>query len=246
VASTLHQIEAHAAMYDAIHAEDRTDANGDGRAAKVGVVLNMAAIHPKDPDKPADHEAAADLDHLYHRLFLDGLTTGDWDDDLDGTFDRKRPDLANRLDYIGVNYYARVEVARLSIRLVEEIPSSNLYPDFSWDPYVEGMAEVVRAVTRYGLPIYITENGVGIDNDLVRDQGLRGHLDHLHVAIEEGADVRGYFYWSFVDNYEWNHGMDMRFGLYALDLETKERSPRDVLELYRRVVQQNGLDGEGP
>ena len=64
----------------------------------------------------------------------------------------------------------------------------------------------------------------------------------LAEAMEGGADVRGYLYWSYVDNYEWNHGFDLRFGLYALDEQTKARSPRPVVERYREIIESNGLE----
>ena len=65
---------------------------------------------------------------------------------------------------------------------------------------------------------------------------LDGHLGSLRDAMANGADVRGYLYWSYVDNYEWNHGFDLRFGLYALDPDTKARVARPVLERYRELM----------
>ncbi len=226
VATLRNQIEGHAVMYDAVAANDTTDADGDGSAASIGIVLNMVAITP-ETDSEADAAAAVHMDHLYHRLFLEALTTGDWDEDLDGVFDTNRPELASRLDWLGVNYYNQV-VVRSWVQLLSDIPVFDFYPEFSWDPYPEGLGAVVDIAASYELPIIITENGT----PYVEEQGvavLEGHLTALSEAMARGADVRGYLYWSWVDNYEWNHGFDLRFGLNALDKDTKAREPRPVL-----------------
>ena len=238
VATLQHQIEGHAVMFDAVHASDTIDADGDGSPAEVGIVLNMVSIVP-ETDSAEDAVSAAHMDHLYHRLFLDGLTAGEWDDDLDGEFETTRDDLADRLDWIGINYYNQVTV-RTWVTLISEIPAFNFFPETSWDPYPEGLGEVVDIVAAYNRPIFITENGT----PYVEDRGvevLEGHLTALQAAIDRGADVRGYLYWSWVDNYEWNHGFDLRFGLYELQADTKARLPRPVVERYRQIAADNAL-----
>jgi len=242
VASLENQVLASAQMYDALKANDTTDADGDGVVADVGVVINMIDIVPKDPNKPEDVASAAKADHLYHRLFLDGLATGQWDDDRDGTFDRTRDDLAGRLDWIGVNYYNQVTVQYLGgfQPLGDLVPAFDFYPTFSWDPHPEGLGNVTRIAASYGLPVVITENGTP-DTAGSKDI-LDGHLASLWSAIDEGANVRGYLYWSWVDNYEWNHGLDLKFGLYELNIDTKERTARPVMERYREVVANGGLE----
>ncbi len=238
VASLQHQIEGHAAIFDALHAHDRVDADDDGAPASVGLVLNFTAIKPNDAERPADVEAAVKCDYLYHRVFLNAITAGDWDDDLDGTADRTREDLGDRLDWLGINYYNELRVTGTSITILPEVPASQFIPSFSWDPYPEGMAQVVALADTYGRPIWITENGTPhVDQ---ADTVLLAHLGHLADAIDAGADVRGYLYWSWVDNYEWNHGMSMRFGLYALGAD-KARTPRPAAEALRDIARMNGL-----
>lgn len=240
IAVMLNQIVGHAAMYDALKAHDVEDADGDGLSSEVGIVMNMVDIRPKDPDKPADVQAAEHADYLYHRLYLDALTTGAWDADLDGVPEATRADLAGRLDVLGINYYNELRVTGLPFSLVPEIPIFDIYPEFSWDPHPEGLGAVVRRAADFGVPLYVTENGT----PHVEEQGveiLEGHLTSLQAVIAEGVDVRGYLYWSWVDNYEWNHGFGLRFGLYALDLDTKERAARPVAARYREIIQANGL-----
>lgn len=238
LASLGHQIEASAAMYDAVKAYDHEDADGDGEAAAVGLVLNMVALTPKDPSKPEDLEAVERCDWMYHRLFLDGLTSGAWDDDLDGAWDRERSELAGRLDWIGINYYNQVSVARLPFALFEQAPVMDFYPTFSWDPYPQGLGEVTLRAAEYGLPLWITENGT----PAIETQGASIMEAHLASLRDSEVTVQGYFWWSYVDNYEWNHGMSMKFGLYALDAETKARTPREALLRYREIIASGTLD----
>lgn len=237
-----HQIEGHARMVDAVRAEDVADADGDGTAASIGLVMNMAVVAPRTEGDAEDELAVAHADHLYHRLFLDAVTDGAWDDDLDGTFETQRDDLAGRLDWVGVNYYATMTVAYTGVTLLDEIPVFDFFPEIDWVPHADGIGTVVGYVERYGVPIYVTENGTSSDDEAWRADMLVDTLTVLQEKTAEGADVRGYFYWSFVDNYEWNHGMSTYFfGLYALDPATKARTARPVLEAYREIVADNAI-----
>lgn len=241
IAVFLHQIEAHALMYDAVHAHDTVDADGDGDPAEVGVVLNMVAFHPDRPGDPDDERAVEDLRYLYHHVWLDAITSGSWDPDLDGEVDEVRADLADRLDVIGINYYNRIDARGTTRPLIPGMELSSFFFDVNWDPYPEGLGEVIAGVAHYDLPVWITENGTPHIEDLGTSI-LRGHLSAMHQAIDqEVVDVRGYLYWSQIDNYEWNHGMDMRFGLYALEPD-KSRRARSILDPFREVIRTNSLD----
>jgi beta-glucosidase len=101
-------------------------------------------------------------------------------------------------------------------------------------------------------PIYITENGaafkdeLGADgkvHDLARQNYVRDHLLEAHAAIQEGVDLRGYFLWSLMDNFEWAHGLSKRFGIVYVDYENGlKRYPKDSAYWYAKVIQRNGLD----
>ncbi|MCB9663138.1 MAG: glycoside hydrolase family 1 protein [Alphaproteobacteria bacterium] len=241
VAVLQHQIEGHAAMYRALHAADTVDADGDGDPAQVGIVLNMVDIEPENPVWAPDHEAVAHFDHLYHRLFLEGLAYGQWDADMDGTFDTFREDLAHTLDFLGINYYHRVVVRSIApiAPLGPSAPAFDFFPVFAPEPHPEGLARVLARASEYALPLYVTENGTQVVER--SEEVLLEHLAFLRAAMDAGADVRGYWYWSYVDNYEWNLGLKWRFGLYALDPVTKARTARPVLERYREVIADGGL-----
>ena len=94
----------------------------------------------------------------------------------------------------------------------------------------------------YGEPVFITENGVADSKDVLRPRYITEHVEQVKRLIESGADVRGYFHWALTDNYEWAMGFKIRFGLYEVDLITKERIPRrKSVETYRRIVRE-GLE----
>jgi len=240
----IHMIEAHAAMYDAVHAHDTVDADGDGVAARVGVVHNLVSFHPRDPDRPADVAAVASADYVTNRYFLEGVVHGRIDRDLDGVAEELRPDIEGRLDFLGVNYYTRLPLIGLEAPLDPAFPRANFLPDLDGGVFVEypeGLYEVVVLAAEYGRPIMITENGRLNPGDDPGEDFLVPHLRALHRAIAEGIAVEGYFYWSLVDNYEWNHGFDLRFGLYALDNLTKARALRPIGARYAEIVRDRGF-----
>jgi beta-glucosidase/6-phospho-beta-glucosidase/beta-galactosidase len=117
-----------------------------------------------------------------------------------------------------------------------------------WEDYPRGIYEMLMHVKeRYGLPTVIAENGT--DKMSEGDAGtsfLLRNLQWVRQAIREGADVRGYYVWSLMDNYEWNHGMSLRFGLYAVDetAPSKPRTLRGVGAAYGRVVKSNALPAD--
>src|SRR5262249_49506258 len=160
-AVTLALIEAHARMYDAVKAVQPN--------AKVGIVYNMQASAPKLANRKLDVQGAANVDYLMNDLFLDAVIKGDVDVNFDGT-KMHRDDLANRMDFLGINYYARAVVDGLD---------SSIFPQFSplmtFNPltleidyaYPRGIYEVIMAAEKkYNhLPIYITETGATDPND---------------------------------------------------------------------------------
>ena len=242
---------AHARQYDAVKANDTVDVDGDGKVAEVGLVYNVAPVHPRDPNNALDVLAAQDTDYLYNQAFLNGIIRGDLDADLDGVPEH-RADLENRMDYIGLNYYTRIVLAGTS-------DGNPVFPEFSikttfdplsimqGPPYAKGIYEAIMAMKAYNLPILITENGAA-DDPLDAELGPRFLVEHLtwvSRAIRDGANVRGYFWWSLMDNFEWNHGMSMRFGLYAVAPDAqKTRTPRAMAPMFQRVASGNALPAD--
>lgn len=238
---------AHSRAYDAIHASDKTDADGDGKAALVGIAQHMRAMEPKF-DQPDYHAATRQAEYAFNYLFLDAVDRGDLDLTLDGKYSEPGEgqaisELAGRLDFIGVNYYSRSEVYPISLKAKapysqgqielrcisgEKTSSDLLKTEVGWDVYPEGLTEVLlRTHERYGLPLYVTENGIA---DADEDQRPRYILDHVNAvdqARRRGADVRGYLYWSLTDNFEWIRGFGPRFGLLHVNYDEPAR-PRTL------------------
>lgn len=237
-------IEAHAKMYDAVKAADTADADGDGTAASIGLVYPLTPAKGKDPNNRLDVKAAENIFYLYNTAFLDAVVKGLVDADLDGKKDSPEPraDLVGRMDYLGLNYYTRVTVKGLDSAAFPTLsPLTTFDPtDLSpWEDYPQGIYEMQKyAQATYGLPIYVTETGTdgAADGDKIARWMVRC-LEWTKRAIKDGADVRGFFVWSLTDNYEWNHGMKMRFGLYEVAADAaKTRKPRSAVKAYADIV----------
>jgi beta-glucosidase/6-phospho-beta-glucosidase/beta-galactosidase len=234
-------IEAHARMYDAVKAADQKDADGDGSAAEVGLVYSLTPAAPRRPDSARDVQGAKNLFYLYNEAFLNAVVRGDVDPMLDGHTVHD-PGLAGRMDYLGINYYTRVIVDGTDQPFFPELsPLSTFNPLTStlFTEYPQGLFDMVRYVNALGLPAYITENGSSDhESPEAAPRYLEGHVAALARALAQGADVRGYFYWTLVDNYEWNHGLQLRFGLFALgDDAKKARTPRPAAAVFQELAQ---------
>ena len=246
---------AHGSAYDAIRLADAADADGDGAPASVGIAQHMVAFAPLDETNPAHVDAAEWMDQIFNRLFVDAVVHGWLDVNLDGDHDDAGttppegvyPQLAGTADWLGLNYYRRLlaiptggDVLRAIPQDDPDLPSNEL----GWSVYPEGMLDALRVLDGYGLPILITENGTPDADDDERGPFLVDHLVSVHRAIEEGADVRGYFHWSLIDNFEWAEGFEPRFGLVAVDYSTQQRTPRSSYDLYAAICTDNALSGE--
>jgi len=238
------QIEGHARMVDALRAEDTFDADGDGKPVRAGTVVNIASFIPADPNDPAGPDAALHASWVHNEIFLEGVATGRLDRNIDGVLDAPREDLVGRLDWIGVNYYTRLGVLSLPGPLLVGSPWLDFLPSLEgglFQVYPDGLYEALVLASRFGLPMFITENGTPNLDDDSGETFLKPHLRALHRALTEGLPVEGYFFWTLVDNYEWNHGMTLKLGLYALDLQTKARTMRKVAETYSLIAKNRGF-----
>lgn len=242
---------AHAKAFDAIHQVDTVDADGDGKAAMVSMAFHQRAFHPIDPSSDADKEATERVRYIWNLWLLNAVARGDWDDDYDKKYDGPKdkkgdPALANHLDWIGVNYYSDTLIGAsggIVIPIInatvkqDHLPTDRPKTDFGWDIYAEGLGTVLDEAAAYKLPILITENGLADAGDVNRARFLAEHLYEIGWAIQRGADVRGYFHWSLIDNFEWASGFCPRFGLSTYDPTTKKRTLRASAQTYKALVQ---------
>ena len=149
-----------------------------------------------------------------------------------------------RPDFLGVNYYTR-NVVRAASRPGELFsvvpPARGPLTEMGWEIHPEGLREILLRLDReYGRPaLYVTENGAACPDRLEDDDRigyLRDHLREARRAVGEGADLRGYFHWSLMDNFEWAYGLGKRFGLLRTDFRTRQRQWRRSAYWYRDLI----------
>lgn len=153
------------------------------------------------------------------------------------------------LDFIGVNYYARqlVELQKWGIGdLVKDVCENSHHPvkknSLGWDIYPEGLYKMLLELKKYSLPIIIAENGICTQDDALRWEYIYTHLKNIHLAMEKGVNVRGYLYWSLMDNFEWEKGFGPRFGLIDIDYTTYKRTVRESAIKFAQVCKTGVLE----
>jgi beta-glucosidase/6-phospho-beta-glucosidase/beta-galactosidase len=244
-------IEAHARMYDAVKLADKFDADRDGDPAQVGLVFAMIPTIPNNPENDIDTQAAKNMFYLLNQSFLNGACLGLIDENLDGVAEY-REDLDNRTDFLGINYYYALQVEGVSFPIFPFLSPLTTFTPESMGAFnyfhPQGLFDMVMFVhDQYDLPIYITENGTPLFDESNKTNWIGYLVSHLMAVIQAtwgGADVRGYYYWTLMDNYEWNHGMiDLRFGLYAVEPadSSKMRTPRYGVPIYADIAEYGGI-----
>ncbi|MEU3981192.1 GH1 family beta-glucosidase [Streptomyces sp. NPDC026672] len=246
-----HQLLAHGLAVRALRAAGARD---------IGVANSHGPTWPASSE-PADLEAAGFYDLLLNRLFAEPLLLGAYPDGLGelmpGDVAEDLEAIAEPVDWYGVNYYAPTRVGApresdtafggltmpaelpFSVRQIEDRPLT----DFGWPVVPEGLTELLTTFRdRYGdrlPPVVITENGCSYEglDDQERIAYLDAHVRALHRALESGVDVRGYFVWSLLDNFEWAEGYTRRFGLVHVDFATRTRTPKSSYHWFRKLLE---------
>ncbi len=146
--------------------------------------------------------------------------------------------VSGKNDFLTVQYYFHKKI-KLPVQIIKT--NDRIVSDLEWEIYPKGIYRILKDLKKYGLPIYITENGLADADDSRREQFIKEHLRWVHKAIEEGVDVRGYFYWSLLDNFEWDKGYWPRFGLVEVDFKTQERKIRPSAWKYAKICKNNEI-----
>lgn len=147
--------------------------------------------------------------------------------------------IKNHLDFIAFDYYFHYRIIwrpPFKKNLKKEIT------DMGWEIYPEGIYHVIKYLSYFKKPIYVMENGLADADDSRRSDFIVNHLRYVHKAITEGADVRGYFHWSLLDNFEWAAGWEPKFGFYEVDRKTFVRKPRPSVDIYKQICKNNKLN----
>ena len=230
--------------------------------AEVGCTVNLYPVTPLD-DSGRHDDAVRRIDGLMNRWFLDPLLKGSYPKDVlhdmsavtDAAFilDGDTGVIAQPLDFLGVNYYTRHVVGAglwpgssdVRFHLNNGLETT----DTGWDIDPQGLVDILSQVQRDypAIPIYLTENGAAFDDvaldgvvhDDNRIEFLESHLASLATLRQQGVDIRGYFAWSLLDNYEWSEGYAKRFGIVHVDYETQKRTPKDSAHWYADVIKRH-------
>ncbi|GAB2728739.1 GH1 family beta-glucosidase [Nocardioides pakistanensis] len=237
-------------------------------AHSIGTANNHTPVWPAT-DSTEDQDAAQLYATLWNRLFADPILRGSYPDGfadlMPGPVADDLPVIASPIDFYGVNYYNPTRIAGPSTPAPEGSPVSGEglpfvmvpvegYPltDFDWPVVPDGLRDLL-VMMEHGYdglmpPVYITESGCAYNEEpdatgRVADQRridyLDGHLRAVGEAITAGVDVRGYFTWSLIDNFEWAEGYTKRFGLVHVDFETQQRTPKDSFAWFRQMIAEN-------
>jgi beta-glucosidase len=231
--------------------------------SRIGLVVNLDRKYPAS-DSEQDTVAAQRFHAYGNEHYLDPVFFGAYPDGLREIFDDAWVEwpaadmklIRQPIDFLGVNYYTRMVVKHDDVRLplkahaVAQIGEP--HTEMGWEVYPAALTEVLTWIKhRYGdIPLYITENGSafadppsaidGSINDPLRVAYLDSHLKAARKAIEQGVNLRGYFAWSLLDNYEWSHGYTKRFGIVHVDYTTQERTIKNSGRFYSDVIRTNG------
>jgi len=143
-------------------------------------------------------------------------------------------------DFLTLQYYFH---KKIEFPMIEKNENKKV-SDLGWELYPQGLYYLLKKIGKYNLPIYITENGLADSLDENREWFLRESLRNIKKAIDEGVNIKGYFYWSLLDNFEWDKGFWPRFGLIEIDYKTLERKPRKSFYQYAKICQENAVEIE--
>ena len=230
--------------------------------ARVGITLNPSPGHPAS-DQPQDHQAASRFDAVLNRTFMEPVLDGHYPAELMETLGPLFPQvsdedlalIAQPIDFLGINYYSRAIIQYdpnfVPIFASEVHPVGNEY-SMMWEIYPPGIYELLTRIhSQYpSLPLFVTENGIPVPDDLdfdgrVRDERriryVHRHLCQVHQAIQDGVPVIGYLSWSFTDNFEWSLGYRMRFGIVYVDFDTLQRTIKDSGRWFSEIIRRNGV-----
>ena len=232
----------------------------------IGIVLNLATFLPKT-DQPQDVAAANRIEMLINGLFLDPLFRQQYPPALVEWMGEMWPDIeaddmkiiSQPIDFLGVNFYFGQTVryapnSLLKLRSEQQIDPGWGMTDKDWGICPSQLTALLNHIKEAyaDIPLYITENGLslntpvdqdGVINDQARINFLRAHFQAAHQAITQGVDLRGYYVWSLMDNFEWAEGYSLRFGLIDVEFSDpqRKRTPKASFHWYRDVIEKNAV-----
>jgi Beta-glucosidase/6-phospho-beta-glucosidase/beta-galactosidase len=211
---------------------------------KIGPVINMEYVMPAS-DSDEDKQAAKLMDQYWNAYWLDGLRDGVIGPPAGSG--EEVPGLKGAWDFVGLNYYSRgvIGAGRGIMGLRQIHPAADAETStMGWEVYPEGFYQCITRLKQYGIPVYITENGIGTDDDEQRQSYVVRHLNEVDRAIKDGTDVRSYLHWCQQDNFEWAEGYRQKFGLFEREEGTLNRIPKPSAYMFKEIAQKNAVPGK--
>ena len=221
-----------------------------GNKAQIGLVKNIFQFDPLRRWHILDWAFSKVLNNVFTHSTLDYFKKGYSTFSLPGMVKKhmENNDAVGAMDFIGLNYYSRMHVkgqANLTEPFVFEKRAKDIQTDMDYALYPEGFYEALHTISTLKKPIYVTENGVADQGNNIREIFIKRYLYALNKGLQDGLDIRGYFYWTLMDNFEWSEGYKMKFGLYEVNFETQERTLRESSNLFAKMVKKPGVDSRG-
>lgn len=229
-----HMLAAHCAAANEIRTRNAK--------AAIGIAHNMMGFAPERESNPLDGLLARTAHAMYNRGVIEACASGRWKFLLppNTTIRGRRDELPAYLDTFGINFYSRLHLRFPGkTRLIGDFDyhdrSGHGLTDNGWEIAPDSLGMLIDEAAQTGFPLVITENGIADAHDRFRPEFLRMHARQIARAEERGIPIHGYFHWSLLDNYEWLEGFEPRFGLYSVDRQTMERTPRPSVRVFREL-----------
>jgi beta-glucosidase len=247
-------LRAHGSAVQAYRADGRNE---------IGLVVNLEPKYPAS-DSIEDLAATNRADAYMNRQYLDPVFLGKYPEELVELYGDSMPEILDEdwplittpFDFLGINYYSRNVVRDAPntppLHTARVRQSQHVHTEMDWEVSPAALTRVLVWIKdRYGnIPFFITENGAAFDDpahvtdarvdDTLRVDYFREHLRAAHDAIDQGVNLRGYFAWSLLDNFEWSYGYGKRFGIVHVDFSTLERTPKASARFYAEVIRSHG------
>ena len=221
-----------------------------GDQAQIGLIKNIFQFDPLRRWHILDWAFSKVLNNVFTHSTLDYFKKGHAIFSLPGMVKKhmENNDAIGAMDFIGLNYYSRMHVkgqASITEPFIFEKRTQDIQTDMDYALYPEGFYKALHTISTLKKPIYVTENGVADQGNNIREIFIKRYLYALNKAVLDGLDIRGYFYWTLMDNFEWAEGYKMKFGLYEVDFKTQKRTLRESSNLFVNMVQKPGTDSRG-
>jgi len=200
--------------------------------ARIGLAKNVTLFDPLRRWNLLHWITSIALNYIWNGAIISALKRG-------RMFGSKIENAKNSFDFIGLNYYTHVLASPFLPQTTEiDLPKRKheVMTEFGYTMYAEGLERAVRLMSKLNVPIEITENGVADSDDKLRPIHLKRHIWQLSKLISQGHDIRSYYHWSLMDNFEWAEGYKLRFGLYHVDYETQERKLKQSGIDYQEII----------